>query len=154
VPTWLHPLVQDPHNFDEVWPNDAIVQDMYGPPHLGFDVRTDVPQMKAPNSVGEFATLARSGAVRFCRHLADACGEHRCVAAPRLEFPTVQHLQREFLPCPPAPAARGDGLPFMSARMFVRRPRQTFEVAIKIGIGHFQKISSIECIDPVVDSRP
>ncbi len=85
----LHALVKHSDDLNQARPNDAVVENVHGPSHLGLAVAgARMPKMKTPNPTGQAGAIACRRSARFGGHLAHRGREERCVAPPAFESPS------------------------------------------------------------------
>jgi hypothetical protein len=90
VPARLHAFVQDPDDFHESRPNDAVEEDMHRPSHLCLCFAgLRISEMKAANAARQLRAVAGRGAFWFSRDLAHPGRQDRRSGAC-LQLPDVR----------------------------------------------------------------
>jgi hypothetical protein len=97
MPARLHALVQNPYDFDQVWPDHAVVEDMHGASHLCLHPANQcMSEMEAANPAGQLSPVSGRGSLRFGRDFAHRSGEDRRIATLAFDSPTFEACSKDL----------------------------------------------------------
>jgi hypothetical protein len=88
VPDRFNAIVENPDDLNEIWSHDAVEQNVGGLFHSRLATDTRMPEMEAPNSVGQLGAVARRSATRVGRYFAHSRCQERSVALPAVVSPS------------------------------------------------------------------
>lgn len=97
MPARLHTLVQDPHDFDQVRLDHAVVEDMHRASHLCLHPACQcMSEMEAANPAGQLSAVPGRGSFRFDRDFAHTGGEDRRIATLAFDSPTFDACSKDL----------------------------------------------------------